>query len=138
MVECRHAHSCGRREFLHTKRLSVVGSEPGDRSRSSVAQIAFRCDGSQPLSLRSCEYAVDNFTLNQVAEEWYILGSLKKVEEPGAGAQQSDRRLTNSQALLLRRTFGLWQIIAAQDVPHCRHIKPKTHREQGHPFPGFD
>src|SRR5260370_31823028 len=138
MVECRHAHSCGRREFLHMKRLGVVGSEPGDRSRSSVAQIAFRCDGSQPLSLRSSEYAVEDFTLNQVAEEWYILGSLKKLEEPGAGAQQSDRRLTNSQALLLRRTFGLWQIIAAQDVPRFRHIKPETHLEQGQLCRGFD
>src|SRR5438445_6725427 len=72
MVECRHAHSCSLREFLHMKRLCVVGPEPGDRSRSSMAQIAFRCDGSQPLSLRSSEYPVDDFTLNQVAEERYI------------------------------------------------------------------
>src|SRR6266480_1154585 len=87
MVERRHAHSCGRREFLHMQRFGVVGSEPSDRSCSSVAQIASRCDGAESLSLRSSEDAVDDFTLDQVAEERYVLRSLEQLDEPGAGAQ---------------------------------------------------
>ena len=120
------------------QRFGVVGSEPSDRSCSSVAQIASRCDGAESLSLRSSEDAVDDFTLDQVAEERYVLRSLEQLDEPGAGAQQSGRGLANSQSPPLRRAFAFWQIFPAQDLPHCRHVKPEKHREQGHLFRGFD
>ncbi len=84
--------------------------------------------------MRSPEDAVDDFTLDQVAEKRYVLGSLEKLDQPRAGAQQTDRRLTNRKSTRLNRGFRFRKIFPAEDLAHCRHIEPEKHREQGHLF----
>jgi hypothetical protein len=102
-----------------------------------VAQIPFRRDGAESLPLWSSEDSVDDPTLDQGAEERYILGSIEKLDEPGAGAQYSDRVSPTANPRRCEGPFEFRQIFPAQDLPHCRHIKPEKHRER-HLFRGFD
>jgi hypothetical protein len=96
--------------------------------------MAPRRDRAESLSLWSSEYPVNDFALDQRAEERYILGRLEKFEEPGASPPQSDCCFTNHQATPMRRAFGFRQIFPAQYVLYCRDVKPKKHQEQWHLF----
>ena len=40
----------------------------------------FNCDGAKAFALRSAEDAIDDFTLNQVAEKWNVVGGVQKVD----------------------------------------------------------
>ena len=106
MVERGYSHSRNLRKFLHVQRLGVVGPEPGDGSCRSVAQVACRGDGAQPFSLRGAQDAVDDFTLDQVAEKRNILGSLEKLDQPRAGTQQTDGRFADCQSARSNRGLG--------------------------------
>jgi hypothetical protein len=90
MVKRRHSHPCHCREFLHVKWLGKVGAESRNRSCGSVAEIACRCYGAEPFALRRAEDTVDNLSLDQVPEEWNILGSLNQVDQPSAGVEEAD------------------------------------------------
>ena len=87
MVKRRYSHPRDRREFLHAQRLGIVGSEPGDRSRRPVTEVACRRDGAEALALRRSEDAVHDFALDQVAEKRNVLGSIEKLDQPEAGVQ---------------------------------------------------
>jgi hypothetical protein len=91
-------------------------------------------DRAESLSLWSSEYPVNDFALDQRAEERYILGRLEEFDEPGASAHQSECRFTNRQATPMRRRFGFRQIFPAEYVLHCRYVKSKKHEEQWQPF----
>ena len=125
-------------EFLHAQRLGVVCLEPGDCARGSVAEIARGCDGAEAFSLWSSENAVDNFALDQVAQEGNVLGSFEKIDEPGAGVEQADRRLAYSNSARLSGGSDVQEIFAADDLTHGWHIETKKHGEQGNSFRGFD
>src|SRR5467141_1658747 len=89
MMEGGNAHPCGRCEFFHMQRLGKVGSQPGDSSRRSLTQIATRRNGAQSFRLRRPEYAVHDFTMNQVAQKRNVLRRVKKIEQSTTGAEQS-------------------------------------------------
>src|ERR1700739_2252186 len=63
-------HARTLREFIHAQRLCVVGPQPGDRFRRSVAEVACCCDGAKVSSLCGAEYAAYDFTLDRMAEKW--------------------------------------------------------------------
>src|ERR1700719_3885803 len=98
MMKGRHSHACNSREFLYTQGFRVIGPEPGDRFRCSVTLIAQRGDRAQPLSLRSSKQAIYDLTLDQIAKERYVLGSVKKVQKPTKGLEQIDGRFPNRDA----------------------------------------
>jgi hypothetical protein len=93
MVKRRHSHARNRRKLLHVQRFGKVGAEPRNRSCGSVAQIARGCDGAEAFSLWRAEDTVDNLPLDQVAEEWNIVGSLEQVDQPSTRVQKADRGL---------------------------------------------
>src|SRR5713101_10117895 len=128
MVERRHSHSRNCSKFLHVQPLGVVCPEPSNRSCRPVTEVACRCDGTQAFSLRRSEYTVDDFTLDQVAEKGNILGSLEKLDQSRARAQQSDRRDTNSKSASLSRGFRFRKVVPAEDLAHCGHIEPEKYR----------
>src|SRR4051794_15770756 len=105
MVECRDAHARNTRQFLHVEWLGVVGPKPRDRSRCSVAQVAPRRDRMEALPLWTSENAVGDFAVDQGTEEWYVLRSIQKIEQPAGGVQQAGRRFTDCQSPWLRRSF---------------------------------
>ncbi len=95
-----------------------------------MAQIACCCNGAEAFSLWCAEDAVDNLSLDQVAEEWNILGSLKQVDQPSACVQKADGSLTHGYPTRKNRCFGIWQLFPADDLPYRRHVKLKKHGEQ--------
>ena len=97
MVQRGYAHPRHGRQLFHVQRLCVVGPEPGDRSGRSVAQIACGGDGAKALALRRAQYAIDDFTLDQVAEKRNILGSLQQTDQPRAGIQQTGGRFADGK-----------------------------------------
>jgi hypothetical protein len=46
-----------------------------------MTEIACRRDGAEAFSLWGSEDAVDDLTLDQVAQERYVLGSLEKINQ---------------------------------------------------------
>jgi hypothetical protein len=134
MVQRRHSHSRNCCKFLHVQWLGVVGPEPGDGSCGSVTEIAGRGDGAEASSLWASEDAVNDFALDQMAEKRYVLGSLEKLDQPGAGAQQADRGFTDSNSTALNGDFWFRKIFPAKDLPHCSHIESEKHRKQGDLF----
>jgi hypothetical protein len=69
VMERRSSHACHLCEFLYMQGLVEVGSEPGDRLRRSVALVPRRSDRTQTFPLRTSKQAVDDLTLDRVAEE---------------------------------------------------------------------
>src|SRR5260370_27756573 len=98
MVQRRHTHSRNCCEFLHVQRLGVIGPEPCDRSCGSVTEIACRGDGAEAFSLWGSEDAVDDLALDQMAEKGYVLRNFEKLDQPSAGAQQTDRRFADGKS----------------------------------------
>src|SRR6516162_6919576 len=106
MMKRRDAHARDSCEFLHVKRLRIVGFQPGDGSHRSVSEVAARRDGAEPCSLRRPEDAVDDFPQDQMTEERYVFGSIKKLHEPGARFQQAGGGAAHGYAALLRGYRG--------------------------------
>jgi hypothetical protein len=103
-----------------------------------MAEIARGCDGAEAFSLRSSENAVDNFALDQMAQERDVLRGFKKIDQPGAGVEQTDRRLPYSNSARLSGDRKFRKIFSAGDLPHGRHIEAQKHGEQGDFFRSFD
>jgi hypothetical protein len=82
MVKCRNSHARYLCKLLHMQGLCVVVSQPGDRSRGSVAEVARRCNSPEPRPLRSSQDTVNDFALDQVTEKGYVFGRIKKLYKP--------------------------------------------------------
>jgi hypothetical protein len=70
--------------------LGVVGSKPCDGAYGAVAEVARGCDGAEAFALRSAEDAVEDFALDEMTEERYVLGNIEKIDQSGAGVEQAD------------------------------------------------
>src|SRR6266568_4901470 len=86
MMEGGNAHPCGRCEVFHMQRLGKVGSQPGNSSCCPLTKIATRREGAESFCLRRLKDAVQDFTLDQVAEERNVLRRLKKIKQPATCA----------------------------------------------------
>jgi hypothetical protein len=87
--------------------------------------------------LRGAENAIDDLTLDQIAEKRNILGSLEKLDQASAGAEQPGCRFTHCESAR-GRCFGFRQFFPADDLSHCRHIQAQEHGEQGNLFRGLN
>jgi hypothetical protein len=81
MVKCRNPHSRDPRQLLHVQRLRIVVSQPGNRSRRSVAEIARCCNSPEPRPLRTSQDAVNDFALDQVAQKRDVFERIKKFQK---------------------------------------------------------
>src|SRR5882762_767668 len=123
MMQRSHSHACHFRKFLYTQRFRVIGPEPSDRFRCSVTLIARRGDRAQPLSLRSSKQAIHDLTLDQIAKERYVLGSVKKVQKPTRGLQQIDGRFPNRDATSWGWAIRRMELLMAENFPDYCHIE---------------
>jgi len=101
-MESGHTHSCGIREFFDVQRLGEVRTQPGDGSRGSLAQVAARCDRPETARLRGLQEAIDNLALQQRTEEWDVLWSIQKVQQPIEGCKKPNGRVTNRETMPMR------------------------------------
>src|ERR1700761_6126289 len=118
MMQRRHSHPRHGSELFHAQRLRKVGPEPRNRPCCSMAQIACGCDGAEAFSLWCAKDAVDDLPLYQVAQEWYVLRSLKQVDQPGAGIEKANRSLAHSNPARVRGGAGFRQLFPANDFPN--------------------
>ena len=65
MMQSRYAHACDLGEIVHANRFRIVVPDPGDRSRDAIALISCCRYGSKARPLRSGEYPVNDFALDQ-------------------------------------------------------------------------
>ena len=80
------------------KRLGVVHAEPGDGLGSAMALLAERGDGAQVMTLRTAEHAIDDFALDEQAEERDVAGRVEKIDEARAGVEHFDGRDSDGHA----------------------------------------
>ena len=76
-------HARHRRQFLNTQRLGVIHPEPFNRLGGTVALLTEGCNSTKMLSLRAAQQAIDDFALDQVAENWNVLRRIDEADEPG-------------------------------------------------------
>src|SRR5271165_5765111 len=88
MVECRNTHACNGREIFHSNRFCVVRLNPGNGLRRALAVISQRRNCAEPRPFGSLQNAVDDFSLDQVAEKGDVLGRLQEVHQTAAGTEE--------------------------------------------------
>src|SRR5207253_2142693 len=88
MMQGRDTHLRHGCEFVHTQRLSVIGSEPGDDLGGPMTLLTERRDGAQMFSLRASKQAIDDLPLYQIAEEGDVVWGVEQIQQPGTGVQK--------------------------------------------------
>ena len=90
MMQGGYAHAGHGCELFDAQGFGIVEAEPFDCFGGAVALLAERGDGAEMLSLRGMEQAVDDFALDQVAEEWNVLRGVEQVDEARTCIEEFD------------------------------------------------
>ena len=98
-------------------------------ARGAVAEVARGCDGAEAFALRSAEDPVEDLALDKMTEERYVLGSIEKIDQPGAGVEQADGGFADRDSAGLYGGCRLGKIFAAEDLAHGGHVETQKHRE---------
>ena len=73
-----------------------------------------------------------------MAEEGNVFGGVKKVDEAGAGGEETDGGFADGEAAGSDGGFGFGKIFAAEDLADGGHIEAQKHGEHGELLGGFE
>lgn len=132
MVQCRNAHVCNRRELIELERFHVVRSQPGYGPGCPVAVfIQFRhC--AQAISLRILKHAINDLTVNQIAQKQCVPWSVQQIHEANTGLQEIGCALAYRSRAKLRLTVASFELFPVEDFSYDGHIKPEKQGKQRH------
>ena len=123
MVQGGYAHAGHGCEFFDAQGFGIVEAEPLDCFGGAVALLAERGDGAEMLSLRGMEQAVDDFALDQVAEEWNVLRGVEKVHEAGTCVEEFDGGGAYGHSARFGGFFAQRKFLLAEDLADGRHLE---------------
>ncbi len=134
MMQSRYAHARHGGEFLNAQRLSVVAPEPLDYLGGAMALLAERCDGAKMLSLRAAQQPVDDFTLDEIAEEGNVLRRIEKVNKAGSRLEKLERSDADSHGACIGALPAEVKLRLRVDFANRRPLKLENHTKHGHFF----
>src|SRR5216684_6029550 len=88
-----------------------------------MALVSQRGHCPKALSLRSLQQAIYDLALNEFAEEWNILRSVKKIHQPRTCVDQFNRGLADSHSARAIRRLRHMDVLCVQNVPNSRDIQ---------------
>ena len=92
MMQGGYAHASHGGELLDAERFGVIQAEPFDGLRRAMALLPQGGDCAEMFSLRAAEQAIDDFALDQAAEEWNVAGRIEKVHEADTRVEEFDAK----------------------------------------------
>src|SRR6201996_237480 len=131
MMQCRYTHASELSQIFHAHRLRVVVSDPGDRSRGTMALISRGCNGSKASAFRSTQKPVNDLALNEAAQKWNILRVREQIQQPAAGAQQFDRDHASNHRRRFSRQLGNVDFFPAEKLTDYRHLQFESQGQHG-------
>ena len=137
MVEGGDAHLRHDGQVFDTERLVVVGAEPGDDAGGAVALLAECGDGAEVHALRAAEQAINNFVLDEMAEERDVLRCVEEIDEARAGAEELRRGDADGHAARVGRFSGQGEFFFAEDFADGGHVELEEHAEDWFLLSGF-
>src|ERR1700739_608322 len=123
MVQRRYAHARHGGKLFNTQRLAVVGPQPLDSLGGTMALLSQGGDGAEMFALRTAQQSINDFALDEAAENGNVFRRVHKIDEPGTCVEQFEGCDTDGHAACVGGVVALMNLLLGENYAHRRHLE---------------